>query len=93
MLKIANSSLLYYRSLGIDEQKVVYRDGTGLRDEKTFAYGDVSAVLLSAQNVLSIQISYQIFKIEIQPNNPDHQHFMTMLARWCRQSLPPLTVS
>ena len=92
-IKITASSALVSCYLKIDANGIAYCESVIGNRERRFRYDEISLVLLSPENLLSIQVGQEIFKLPIKPNDSKHQEGLQRLIAGTTSSLHASTFS
>ena len=85
-LKIKASSLLEKRSLEVVQGGVVYTSGAVLSSPRSFTFGEIDYVMLSMDDVLSLQAGQEMISIQTRPGKPEHAQVIKALLRGLRNT-------
>ncbi len=86
-LKIKASSLLTARYLLVKKDHVRYCETAIGSRIKKFKFNEIQCVLMSADNVLSLQVGRDVYKLPVKPGNRTHQETIDALVQGIRQSI------
>jgi hypothetical protein len=85
-LKINASSLLKHHYLLVRSDGVHYYESSGFASAKRFRFSDIACILMSPDNILSLQVGKEIFSIPTDPNNAKHQTVIATLVQEVKRS-------
>lgn len=85
-LTIRANSLFMKRFLKLKDDIAYFYESALIGGGKKFRYDQIESVLLSPNNVLSIQVGREVFSIPVKPNKPKHATAMEYLVQKAGQN-------
>lgn len=84
------SNLLTRRYMRFDPTSVAICESTVASDERAIAYGQIDAILLSPDGMLSFQVGRNVFKIQTKPEDAGHQQAIRAFVEYVTKAASPL---
>ena len=81
-LKISISGLATRQILSLDSEGVRYSEGLG--SGRRFRFHEIEYVLLSEDNILSVEVGNDAVSIRVKPGNAKHQEVIETLVKAAR---------
>lgn len=85
-LKIRASSAFENQFLKVDANGVRYRETAFFGRARRFRFDQIDYVLMSRDNVLSLQVGKEVFSIRTKPNKLKHREAIEAMLRGVRQT-------
>lgn len=85
-LKIDASSLVSRHYLIVNSDGVKYFEGALGIAARSFRFGQIECVLMSADHKLSFQVGQEVFTIPTKPENAKHQQVISTLVQELRRA-------
>lgn len=83
---IRANSLTTKRYLRVDPTCVTFYESAFVGGKHRFAFRDVLYVLMSVDNVLSLQVGREVFSLQVNPSKAKHQATISALLQGISQS-------
>jgi len=85
-LKIKANSLIEHCYLQIFGSGVEYRRTAFTGGARHFPFGQVDAILMDANNVLSFQVGEEVFSLQTKPSNAKHREVIGIFLQEVRRA-------
>ena len=87
-LKIKQHGLVEAKTLVLTEEGVVFRQANALSaPKKKFNFSQIDYILLSLGNAFSFGVGDEVFSIQIDSTNKNHQELIDTMVRKVRETL------
>jgi hypothetical protein len=78
-LKIRANSFFVTRYLKLKDWGVIFMETAAIGGRRKFTWGQIDFILMSPENVLSLQVGNEVFSIPTKPTKPVHQKVIAQL--------------
>lgn len=86
-LKISNSNLVSKHYITVDSGGVQYFDNALIGGLKRVPFANIDCILMSPDHKLSLQMGTQVYTVQVNPEDPDHQTVINALLQEVRRSV------